>query len=101
MSIYTEINSPSSLQTACRVMEPAGISAALAEVGGDAALHEALSEELRLLFACPQVRPPSSGAKVLPLPSRSLASCLPAADSRSSLLASCLPCSCPLEGAAY
>ena len=45
-------------------MEPAGISAALAEVGGDAALHEALSEELRLLFACPQVRPPSSGAKV-------------------------------------
>ena len=41
-------------------LEPAGISAALAEVGGDAALHEALSEELRLLFACPQVRPPSS-----------------------------------------
>ena len=45
-------------------MEPAGISAALAEVGGDEGLQAALSEELRLLLACPQVRPPATGAKV-------------------------------------
>ena len=35
-----------------------------------------------------------------PLPPQPLASCLPAACSRSPL-ASCLPCSCPLEGAAH
>ena len=64
MSIYTEINCPTSLQTASRVMEPAGILAALAEVGGDEGLQAALSEELRLLLACPQVRPPSASAKV-------------------------------------
>ena len=45
-------------------MEPAGILAALAEVGGDEGLQAALSEELRLLLACPQVRPPSASAKV-------------------------------------
>ena len=45
-------------------MEPAGISAALAEVGGDEGLQAALSEELRLLLACPQVRPPAAGTRV-------------------------------------
>ena len=56
-----------------RVMEPAGILAALAEVGGDEGLQAALSEELRLLLACPQVRPPSASASLQPdLPLRGL-----------------------------
>ena len=45
-------------------MEPAGSSAALAEVGGDEGLQAALSEEVRLLLACPQVRPPAAGTRV-------------------------------------
>ena len=56
-----------------RVMEPAGILAALAEVGGDEGLQATLSEELRLLLACPQVRPPSASASLQPdLPLRGL-----------------------------
>ena len=35
-------------------MDPKRVSAAIGELGGDPALQEALSEELQLLFACPQ-----------------------------------------------